>query len=223
MKVISYIKSRFSDLVDFIVAIFTGNTTKNHINVYPIEYQFSGIGCNANLNSRNDSGRYSHDEYMSVILRHDFMKKQYLDFIDFFVKEYAKRCKYGDRFIICADSQKMRDAIIQYLATHYTLVSVGDYSSALYFPDIILMTTNQIKQGLYIPGTTTILMTEIHINKDLNLQALGRLRKLPGRKCEFIYLYNREIPEHIASHHVKQLVFADKANMKKVTSISLPC
>ena len=77
--------------------------------------------------------------------------------------------------------------------------------------DIIVTTPGSLGTGIDVPNLRVGIQTVNISATAMNLQNLGRLRKLPDRDVKFCYLYAENIPKQKEYHRRRVDMFTDRA------------
>ena len=152
------------------------------------------------------SNGYSHIAFETSILRNSLFKNNYLKMVAYYVKrDYIDRRVDGDRCIVFATTKDMCNAITNYLKELHkelkisTYVAEDDYST-LITSDIAVTTLGSAGTGVDIPNLITAIQTICVTSIQANIQAIGRLRNIPGKQMVYTYLYSTSLSKHVAMH-----------------------
>lgn len=206
--------------------------------IYPEEYRFTGIAydkyiaaqgwmyklapCNEQKIRTSARGResYSHSEFEKSILKNKKMLENYLAMIaESFAMEFIKnRTDKKQKCLIFADLVEMCTVITEYLKVLHPALDIRRYTGEdsddnLYTPDVVITTPGSCGTGKDVPNLMYVFMTNAIGGMQLNLQMLGRLRRLKDFEDitpQFIYFICEDIPKHMDYHRKKFDVFSGK-------------
>ena len=77
--------------------------------------------------------------------------------------------------------------------------------------DIIVSTNLSAGTGVDIPNLRVAIQTVSISSQVMNLQSLGRLRKLPGKDVRFCYIYSGNIAKQVEYHKRRIELFKERA------------
>lgn len=194
-----------------------------YIKVYAIAYRFLNF-YKANLRtSERGSNNYSHNAFEKSILLNKEVSAKYLNFIvELIEKAYNKDYVKGDKLLIFASSIAMCTAITKHVRKEFPDFTVerfveDDPYENMLKPDIRVSTILSCGTGKDIPNLRATIMTTSVSSTVSNIQALGRLRKLPDRDVKFYYVFCEQIPKHCQYHSSKKQLFQDRvASIKEL-------
>lgn len=228
----------------------TLETEDNFVNritdiIYPPEYRFTGIaydcyiaaeGWYYRLAPGHDKkirttvrGRdsYSHSEFEKSILGNDKMKLAYFDMINQVVQaRYVnKRVDKRQKCLVFCDLVEMCTELTEYIKLCNPHITVARYTADdedenLYEPEIVVTTPGSCGTGKDVPNLMLVVMSNAIGGMQLNLQMLGRLRRLKDFEDvtpEFVYLICLDIDKHMEYHRKKYDVFRGKVLSHKDT------
>lgn len=202
---------------------------------YPMETRFKGlpydkyVHCLAVLYSLKDqfkikgkdpaTGKYSHNYYEQQILKYPLIASNYLELIDKTIKAsylLPEDYKPGDRLLILCASIDFCSVLTDFLKKRYPHLDVRRYVEDdpyenLLEPDIRVSTMLSAGTGHDIAELTTVLMPLAMRTSGGNIQGLGRLRKLPGRKLKFWYFCCESIDKQMEYHEQKVEILKTRA------------
>lgn len=196
---------------------------EQYIKVYAIAYRFLNF-YKANLRtSERGSNNYSHNAFEKSILLNKEVSAKYLNFIvELIEKAYNKDYVKGDKLLIFASSIAMCTAITKHVRKEFPDYTVerfveDDPYENMLKPDIRVSTILSCGTGKDIPNLRATIMTTSVSSTVSNIQALGRLRKLPDRDVKFYYVFCEQIPKHCQYHSSKKQLFQDRvASIKEL-------
>jgi superfamily II DNA or RNA helicase len=169
---------------------------------------------------------YSHVEFEKSLMNNKECLHNYMLLIDDMVKQgYLDDYQKGDKLVIFAATIKMCDRILHYMKSKYgktfdirRYVEDDPYENAI-DADIRITTVQSCGTAIDIPKLRVAILTTSIQSPVSNLQALGRLRKLPDRDVKFYYCYCEDIPKHKDYHLKKMELFDDRsASIKELKS-----
>lgn len=154
-------------------------------------------------------GSYSHVLYEEFLFKNPTMLKNYFTMANTLVTmEYVIRRQVGQKCLIFA----ARVATCEWLAKEFKKVhpslKVVSYTSEDDISitddaDIIISTLGSTGTGIDIKGLITVLLTVSLSEPKANVQALGRLREIPGVATTFLYIYNIHVKKQVSYHRDK--------------------
>ena len=189
--------------------------TKKFVQVKAVYYS---IDAKYNIKYiRRGTNSYNHTVYEENIKRYKKVLKDYLEMINFYVKnDFIDDRESKDKLIIFANSIEMCSTIVNYLRPIYPNLRIEKYTGEddyenLIEPDIRVTTIGSGGTAHDIPNLTTIIMTIAIQSIQSNLQSFGRLREIKGKDLKFIYLIDQDNPKHIEYHQLRQKLFKERA------------
>lgn len=194
-----------------------------YIKVYAIAYRFINF-YKANLRTtERGSNNYSHNAFEKSIMHNKEVLDKYLNFIaELIEKAYNKDYVKGDKLLIFASSIAMCTTITNYVKKEFPDFTVArfvedDPYENMLNPDIRVSTILSCGTGKDIPNLRATIMTTSVSSSVSNIQAIGRLRKLPDRDVKFYYIFCEQIPKHCQYHSSKKQLFHDRvASIKEL-------
>jgi superfamily II DNA or RNA helicase len=195
---------------------------KKYIRAYAIGYSFRDIRQAKIRTTEFGSNNYSQTAFEKSVLKNPETTKNFMKLISMLMDiGYMKNYQKGDKLAIYAGSILMCGAIVEYLKTKYPHLDIRRYVEDDPYENVIeadIRVTTIISAGtaIDIPQLTCVIMTNSVKSPVANLQTLGRLRDLPGRDPNFIYIYSDDIPKQINYHRDKMELFADRVASMKV-------
>lgn len=194
---------------------------KRYIEVYSCQYQITDI-ANARIRTTEyGSNNYSHTAFEKSVLSHRSIRKQYLDMIRRMVaKTFVADMVKGDKCAVFVSSHLMAREVCKLLRHEHPDLDIRTYLETdplenLMVSDIRVTTVLSGGTAHDIKGLTVSIQT-INLNSiRSNLQVLGRLREIAGKRCKFYYLYCASIPKHVEYHMNKIEIFKDWCKERK--------
>jgi superfamily II DNA or RNA helicase len=166
--------------------------------------------------SEYGSNTYSHMAFELSIIRNRDLLRSYMEMIYYVVKVgYLKDMDGRDKLIIFAARIEMCTKIVEFLRAKHPELDIRRYCEDDPYENIIdsQICVSTIQSGgtaIDIPELRVAIMTTNVSGPIPNLQALGRLRKLPDRDVKFYYLFCEQIPKQVNYHRTKKELFQDK-------------
>ena len=168
--------------------------------------------------SRYGSSAYSHIAFEQSILKRDFLTRGYMRIIkDVLQTYYIDKCEEGDKCLIFVSTVQLATLLTEELQKSYS----SEYMVARYCEDdpyenllesdIIVSTNLSAGTGVDIPNLRVAIQTVSISSQVMNLQSLGRLRKLPGKDVRFCYIYSGNIAKQVEYHKRRIELFKERA------------
>lgn len=179
---------------------------ERYINVKAISYRLTRVW--KSIRFRGAKG-YSHVKYEQSILQNSVFLQNYMDMVVYYIEHgYVKRRQQGDKILIYFATVDMCTYATKYIQDKYPNLIVNRYTQAdpydnIMKSDISVSTNNSASTALDIPGLITVLQTVSISSSQLNLQSLGRLRKIPDREVWYYYFYCKDISSQVKMHNVR--------------------
>lgn len=192
-----------------------------YIKVTAVGYSF--VSCDPrqlNLTERG-SNYYSHNAFEKSILRLNTVSLKYMNLVnELILGGFLSTYQPGDKLMIFASSINMCTFMVNWLKIKYPQFDVRRYVEDdpyedVIEPDIRVSTILSSGTAIDIPQLTCSIMTVSIDSPISNLQALGRLRKIPDRDVKFYYIYCDQIDKHVAYHRNKVALFRPKTESIK--------
>lgn len=168
---------------------------------------------------------YSHIVYEQSIMRNPGLLNNYFEMIGRLVIEYYEIQSLenrGDRCLVYCASIEMSTLLTTYLKKKFLHRDVRRYVEDdpyenLLDSEICVSTLLSAGTAIDIPGLITVILTVAIKSSQGNVQGLGRLREIEGRKLNFVYLVCESIGKHIDYHERKKVILENRAlNMRTV-------
>lgn len=196
---------------------FEGLEYDRYCNIYAIGYSINEMYLKKIRTSEFGSNNYSHNAFEKSILRDHYLQKRYLELIyaninDYFMEEYETR----DKCLVFVSTVKMATTVTQYLREKYPQFDVRRYCEEdpyenVIEPDIRVTTFNSAGAAIDIPNLRVVIQTVNVSSPVVNLQSLGRLRKLSDRDVKYCYLFALNLSKHYLYHIKRKDLFYPKA------------
>lgn len=174
------------------------------------------------------STTYSHNAFERSILKSNDFTRAYFELVlstirSGFLLDYKK----GQRLLVFFASLDMTDAFASYLRKVYPIYDIrkyigGDDLKDLLEPDICISTLQNAGTAHDIPNLVTVIMTPSVLSIQANIQALGRLREIPGTDVKFYYLACRDIPKQMEYHMQKIRLMEQRAGSMQLLNAPQP-
>lgn len=168
---------------------------------------------------------YSQNAYEESILKNKEFAVSYCQMIKTFVQAgYVRNHEPGHKAIIFCGTVAMCGHLATYLQNAYPQFNVKRYVAEDPYeenykqPDIRVTTIGSGGTGHDVPG-----MTDAHLTPGLesiqaNIQAFGRLRKIPNKQTRFYFYTNTDIRKHLKYDRSKTQLMRERA--KSLTPIA---
>ena len=168
---------------------------------------------------------YSQNAYEESILKNKEFAVSYCQMIKRFVQAgYVRNHEPGHKAIIFCGTVAMCGHLATYLQNAYPQFNVKRYVAEDPYeenykqPDIRVTTIGSGGTGHDVPG-----MTDAHLTPGLesiqaNIQAFGRLRKIPNKQTRFYFYTNTDIRKHLKYDRSKTQLMRERA--KSLTPIA---
>jgi len=181
--------------------------------VYAVRYN---LPLNRQFKYMQGGYGYSQTRFEQSILKQKHIKKLFKKmFLQYVEEHYVKRRQKGDKCILFFGSIDMCNMMVNVLNHQYKKLKIrryvtGDSYDQMMKGDIIVSTPGSSGTALDIPGLITVLSGIATNSTQLNLQMLGRLRKLENREVRFVYFYCAQIDQHVRYHRDRVQLFSDR-------------
>jgi superfamily II DNA or RNA helicase len=176
----------------------------NYIKVYGMCYFFKDV--KRIRTSDYGSTIYSHHAFEKSIIKQPEVLRNYIELIEYATKVgYFKDYRPGDRLAVFAASIELCNILTNHFKHKYPKMDVRRYVQDDPYENIIdadirITTIGSGGTAIDIPNLTCSVLTINILSIQSNLQTLGRLRNIPGRDVNFIYLWAAEIDKHKLYH-----------------------
>lgn len=202
---------------------------------YPLDTRFAGlpydkyVHCNAVMYQLKDrfkikgtdpaTGKYSHNYFEQQILKYPLVASNYMELIDKTLKStwyHPDNYQPGDRVLILCASIDFCSVLTAFLKKRYPHLDVRRYVEDdpyenLLEPDIRVSTMLSAGTGHDIPALTSTLLTTAMRTSGGNIQGLGRLRKIEGRRTMFDYFVCEDLDKQVEYHEQKVKLLESRA------------
>lgn len=190
---------------------------KQYINVVACSYQITNYQNSKVKTSYPADNRYNHNAFEESILNHKLLKPQYIDMVMCLIYDnFVKSIEPGQgKLIIFVASIDMGNALAKEIKKRWPCYDTRTYFQEDPYANII---EADIRVTTIISGSTAIdvkglvrcIMTNNVDSPVSNLQALGRLREIPGTQVEFLYIYCSSIDKQREYHYNKVDLFRSR-------------
>lgn len=187
---------------------------KQYIDVVACNYQIVNLGMTKIRTTEYGSNSYSQTAFEKSIISDRVVYPQYVKMIMDLIREaYIDERETGDKLIVFVGTKDMATRLMETSRRLWPNLDIrtyleGDPFENVIVPDIRLTTVISGGTAIDIPGLTVSIMTNNIDSPNANLQALGRLREIPGRKTTFYYLFSSTINKHKEYHESKKSLLA---------------
>ena len=153
---------------------------------------------------------YSHTLFEKSIMKNHLLRKQYIDMVLHYVNVgWVKDFKEGDKLLILVQTIRMATLLTNYLSSRLNKYVVNRYVeedpySNIMDANITVSTNLSAGTALDIPNLTTVIQCVSMGSLQANVQALGRLRKIPDRDVKYYYLYSSSLPDQYRLHNIRK-------------------
>lgn len=162
------------------------------------------------------SNNYSHGAVENSIMRHVPTLQHYLRMIEVIVeKSFLSRTRPKKRLLIFAYRIEMCTLIQEHLKKKFPNVDTRRYVDDdpyenIMEAEICVSTIGSAGTAIDIADLVTVIMTTAISSVQANIQALGRLREIPGEQVEFYFLTADNLPKHVEYCTAKKELFKDR-------------
>lgn len=185
---------------------------KKYITVKATRYHIENM---RGINHRSKGGRgYSHIELEKSIIRNHILLNSYIDMVKYYLEEdYIKRKTSKDhKAMVFFATVEMCTIVTKRLSKMYPKLDIRRYTGddpyeKVIDADIRISTVKSSGTAIDIPGLISVLQTINMSSPQANLQALGRLREIPGFDVIYRYLWTPAIRKHKDYHEEKKELF----------------
>lgn len=166
------------------------------------------------IKCKNQKKMYSHTRFEKWLMSSPRLYKRYFEVvIDPLIKsDFIPRREGKYKALVFFATTKMCGLYVEHLKSKYPELDIRRYISEdsydnLLKADIAVSTLGSAGTAVDIKDLITCIMTTALKSEQANLQALGRLREIPGVKTDFFYLVCDNIPKHVSYHETKKWLF----------------
>lgn len=188
-----------------------GGLQKKYTTCTSVRYRFKEpykIKC------KNQKKMYNHTRFEKWLMSSPRLYKRYFEVvIDPLIKsDFIPRREGKYKALVFFATTKMCGLYVEHLKSKYPELDIRRYISEdsydnLLKADIAVSTLGSAGTAVDIKDLITCIMTTALKSEQANLQALGRLREIPGVKTDFFYLVCDDIPKHVSYHETKKWLF----------------
>lgn len=159
---------------------------------------------------------YNHIMFEQNVMKNIKLLKDYVQMIkDIADTYYYARKNKGEKLLILFSTIDMCSIMTKAFKEHYRELSIkryvekDDYYDML-TGDVVISTNGSTGTAIDIPGLLTAIQTVPISDKQLNIQALGRLREIPGREVQYISLHCDNIQMHKVYKEKRRHILLDR-------------
>lgn len=159
---------------------------------------------------------YNHIMFEQNVMKNIKLLKDYVQMIkDIADTYYYARKNKGEKLLILFSTIDMCSIMTKAFKEHYRELSIkryvekDDYYDML-TGDVVISTNGSTGTAIDIPGLLTAIQTVPISDKQLNIQALGRLREIPGREVQYISLHCENIQMHKVYKEKRRHILLDR-------------
>ena len=188
-------------------------------NVVSVRY---GLPLNAKFKYVSHGYGYSQTKFESSILKNGNITNTFVKMINHYLEEYyVKKRTKKQKCLIFFGSIDMCTYFVNMYKKKYPTFRVvryvsGDSYEEMLDGDIIVSTPGSCGTAIDIPGLITTLSPFNTSSTQLNLQMLGRLRKISGVDVTFVYFWCNQIEQHSKYHHERYNLFSNRVHGYKM-------
>jgi superfamily II DNA or RNA helicase len=160
---------------------------------------------------------YSHNAFEDFIFKNENRLDNYLRLIKYSVDVgFMNDYKPGEKLVIFAFKKEMCTRIVEYLLEWYPRLDIRRYVSEdppenMYEPVIRVTTLGSGSTAHDIARLKTAIMTVNVESLQANVQAFGRLRKIPDLQTRFYYFICADVDKHMRYHKAKMELLSNRA------------
>ena len=192
---------------------------ESYINVTSVSFRFK---YRKQIRFKNNFG-YNQPMLEGSIVKYRHTLSNYLTMITTLLSGfYLRKRKSGDKAIIFMGTVNMCTLMVEHLRKECRGLIVNKYTeeddySTIEKSDIIVSTPASASTALDIPNLVTTIQTVNVDSIQANLQTLGRLRDISGKRMDFVYIWSSDISSHKTYNHNRIQLFNSRA--KSIRSI----
>lgn len=189
---------------------------KQYIDVVACNYQIAELGRTKIRTSEYGSNSYSQTAFEKSIISDRVVYPQYMKMvIDLIRESYIDKRETGDKLIVFTGTKEMATRLLETSKRLWSTLDIrtyleGDPFENVIVPDIRFTTVIGGGTAIDIPQLTVAIMTNSIDSPNANLQALGRLREIPGKATTFYYLYSPTLKKQRDYHESKKTLFTGR-------------
>lgn len=149
---------------------------------------------------------YNHIMFEQSICRNSIALRDYLNMISYYTKiGYIDRRLEGEKLLIFAASIKLCTLLVEFLKSKYPHIDIrrfveDDPYENILNAEISVSSIGSAGTAIDIPGLITCINTISMSSLQANIQAFGRLRKIPNRDVWYYYLWTKDIQNQYKMH-----------------------
>lgn len=189
---------------------------KQYIDVVACNYQIVDLGRTKIRTTEYGSNSYSQTAFEKSIISDRIVYPQYLKMVIDLIREtYIDKRQTGDKLIVFTGTKEMATRLLESSKRLWPTLDIrtyleGDPFENVIVPDIRFTTVIGGGTAIDIPQLTVAIMTNCIDSPNANLQALGRLREIPGKDTTFYYFYSPTLKKQKDYHESKKTLFAGR-------------
>lgn len=159
---------------------------------------------------------YNHIMFEQNVMKNIKLLKDYVQMIkDIADTYYYTRKNKGEKLLMLFSTIDMCSIMTKAFKEHYRELSIkryvekDDYYDML-TGDVVISTNGSTGTAIDIPGLLTAIQSVPISDKQLNIQALGRLREIPDREVQYISLHCDNIQMHKVYKEKRRHILLDR-------------
>lgn len=196
--------------------VYGDRMIQKYADVYPITYNIQEDKMRFIKTANYGSKNYSHIAYEQSIMKNHSLLQSYFKLIESVAEDYFNQFYMeNDKLIIFVSTIKFATILTERMEQFFPKLLVSRYCEKDLYEDmikadVIVTTVLSAGTGLDIPNLRVGIQTVCISSTVMNIQSLGRLRKLKDRDVKFCYLYTNNIPKQYQYHRKRMEIFADR-------------
>lgn len=171
-------------------------------NVRSIKYN---LEMNRRIQYKRAKG-YNHILFEQSICRNSIALRDYINMICYYIQiGYIDRKLPGEKLLVFAASVKLCTILTQKIKQRFPRLDVRRFVEDDPYENIInaeisVSSIGSAGTAIDIPGLITCINTISIASLQANIQAIGRLRKIPDREVWYYYIWTKDIPNQYKMH-----------------------
>lgn len=192
-----------------------------YIQCYATSYFFNDMTKEKIRTTEFGSNVYSHNAFEKSLLKRPHVVNNYVKMLNNLIYNgYIQHYQRGDKLAVYVSSIAMADYVTDWLKRKYPDMDVRRYVEQDPYENVIdadIRVTTVLSAGtaIDIPNLICVVMTINMKSSVFNLQTLGRLRKIEGRKVKFYWVYCNQCAKHYEFHEHRKMIFQDRVESIK--------
>lgn len=194
---------------------FIGESADRHVNLTEIDYRITE-GEISKWNTETNRG-YSQFKYEAYVMKYNHRVSKIVNMIlkPIIIRYFIERKDPGQKLLIIVGLKEFAYLLENILGEIFHDQKVSAFlaehgDEVLEESDIIISTIKSMGTGKDVAGMKTLICFSSISSEVQNLQLMGRLRKIEGTDCEFIYLVNRFVKSHGRHAMSRRQLFNDR-------------